>query len=164
MIAILYLLLFTYLLASLYLPVIRWSLFEELYDSLSRTWKIGLTISLGVLILAVIFWLVWWGKDISWTATMLDSASLIFSKYPSIIFYPPLYYFAIVISFALFSFQHYAFNPSFRSHGLWVWAVKSPLSFVNILNMLQLWFNLQFIKDTCTHHPTQTTTTCLIRQ
>lgn len=117
LIALLLILLFIYIVVSLYLPFIVPEFLTSLYDTLNFNQQLVVSVfSVGVVLL-VFIWLICWWKDMNWVGLMLSSATSVLIKRPVTFVYIFLFYLGIFITLALFVFQHYAFNMTLLPYG-----------------------------------------------
>ena len=112
-VGVIFLLLLTYLMVCFYWQEVQLALLTELFISFNDSFsRLVVIIILGVTILATLICLLLRTREMIWVSIMLNAASTITAKYPSIILLPFLYYIGIVFSTVLFLFQDFSFNSA----------------------------------------------------
>jgi hypothetical protein len=102
----------------------------------------------GLMAIVLLGWIVCFNGELTWNGLMMDYAAKILPRKIAFIWFILKYYAATTIAFALFAFQYHSFSHS-HSHSslLLSWTVTPSLTALQILNILEYLWNLQFMKD-----------------
>lgn len=101
-------------------------------------------------------WMVCFNGEISWNGLMMDYAAKILPQKISFVCFIFQYYAGMTIAFAIFAFQYHSFSHSSSLFLSWT-VPPSSLNALQILNILEYFWNLQFMKDSRKHMSTQST-------
>lgn len=109
----------------------------------------------GALVVIILLgWLVCFNGELSWNGLMMDYAAKILPHRISFFCFILQYYAGVMVAFALFAYQHHSFSHS--SSLFLSWTVSpSALSALQILNIVEYFWNLQFMKDSRKNVSTQ---------
>jgi hypothetical protein len=104
---------------------------------------------LGLLGVSMIGWMICFHRELSWNGAMMDYGSKILPAKAGFILFVLKYYAGLAIVFAKFVLQSYAFSHS--GSLLFAWTRPPSIEVLPILNILEYFWNLQFLKDTRNH-------------
>lgn len=109
-----------------------------------------------LLAITLLGWVVCLNGELSWNGVMMDYAAKILPQRISFLCFILQYYAGVALAFALFALQHHSFSHS--SSLFLSWTISpSCLSVLRILNIVEYFWNLQFMKDSRKHVSTQST-------
>lgn len=130
--------------------------FSETLGGIDIRMRQGFAAGGALVAIILLGWLVCFNGELSWNGLMMDYGAKILPQRISFICSILQYYAGMMVAFALFAFQHHSFSHS--SSLFLSWTVSpSSLSVLQILNIVEYFWNLQFMKDSRKHLSTQST-------
>lgn len=99
-----------------------------------------------LLALILLGWMFCFNGELWWNGLMMDYACKILAQRVSFIWLILEYYGGMGVAWALFAFQHHCFSHSSSLFLSWTFP-PSSLSVLQIMNILEYFWNMQFMKD-----------------